>query len=34
MTNMDPQEQPADEELNEKQLENVAGGVEYWDPFL
>jgi hypothetical protein len=34
MTTMDPQAEPADEELTEENLEAVAGGVEYWNPYL
>jgi len=34
MANVDPPTPPADGELTEDQLEAVAGGDEYWDPFL
>lgn len=34
MTTMDPQAEPADDELAEEQLEAVAGGDEYFYPNL
>lgn len=34
MTRMDPQVEPADDELTEENLEAVAGGDEYYYPYL
>ena len=34
MTTMDPQTEPADDELTDEQIEVVAGGEEYFDPRL